>query len=110
MAENNDATILQLLKKELKIYSDKQLKTVLDLLAEGNTVPFIARYRKEMTGTLDEVQIREIEDRYTYLQNLEKRKGEVLRIIEEQGKLTPELQKSIETADKMQLVEDLYRP
>ena len=52
MAENNDATILQLLKKELKIYSDKQLKTVLDLLAEGNTVPFIARYRKEMTWTL----------------------------------------------------------
>lgn len=110
MAEQTDATILQLLKKELKVYSEKQLTTVLNLLAEGNTVPFIARYRKEMTGTLDEVQIREIEDRYTYLQNLEKRKGEVLRIIEEQGKLTPELQKSIETADKMQLVEDLYRP
>ncbi|AOA00594.1 RNA-binding transcriptional accessory protein [Carnobacterium divergens] len=110
MAENNDATILTLLKKELKIYSDKQMKTVLDLLEEGNTVPFIARYRKEMTGSLDEVQIREIEDRYHYLQNLEKRKGEVLRIIEEQGKLTPELRKSIETAAKMQLVEDLYRP
>lgn len=86
------------------------MKTVLDLLEEGNTVPFIARYRKEMTGSLDEVQIREIEDRYHYLQNLEKRKGEVLRIIEEQGKLTPELRKSIETAAKMQLVEDLYRP
>ncbi len=110
MAEQTDATILQLLKKELKVYSEKQLTTVLNLLAEGNTVPFIARYRKEMTGTLDEVQIREIEDRYNYLQNLEKRKGEVLRIIEEQGKLTPELQKSIETAEKMQLVEDLYRP
>ena len=86
MAENNDATILTLLKKELKIYSDKQMKTVLDLLEEGNTVPFIARYRKEMTGSIDQVQIREIEDRYHYLQNLEKRKGEDLRIKENQSK------------------------
>lgn len=110
MTETNDKMVLDLLKKELKTYSTKQLTTVLDLLAEGNTVPFIARYRKEMTGTLDEVQIREIEERHTYLQTLEKRKSDVIRTIEEQGKLTPELKQSIEKADKMQLVEDLYRP
>ncbi|ALV21824.1 Tex family protein [Carnobacterium antarcticum] len=110
MTETNDKMILDLLKKELKTYSTKQLTTVLDLLAEGNTVPFIARYRKEMTGTLDEVQIREIEERHTYLQTLEKRKSDVIRTIEEQGKLTPELKQSIEKAGKMQLVEDLYRP
>ena len=67
-------------------YRSKQITTVLTLLNEGNTVPFIARYRKEMTGSLDEVQIREIEERYHYLQNLKKRKEEVLRLIEEQGK------------------------
>jgi uncharacterized protein len=83
---------------------------VLELLGEGNTVPFIARYRKEMTGGLDEVQIREIEERYTYLENLEKRKEEVLRLIDEQEKLTPELKNSILVATKMQQVEDLYRP
>ena len=110
MTDTTENLVLDLLKKELKTYSTKQLTTVLDLLAEGNTVPFIARYRKEMTGTLDEVQIREIEERYTYLQTLEKRKKDVIRTIEEQGKVTPELKKSIELADKMQLVEDLYRP
>lgn len=109
MTELTQTNDFALLKKELS-YSEKQLKTVLTLLEEGNTVPFIARYRKEMTGSLDEVQIREIEERYTYIQNLEKRKGEVLRIIEEQGKLTPELAESIQTASKMQAVEDLYRP
>ncbi|MGY3778413.1 Tex family protein [Isobaculum melis] len=109
MTEITQTNDFALLKKELA-YSEKQLKTVLTLLEEGNTVPFIARYRKEMTGSLDEVQIREIEERYTYIQNLEKRKGEVLRIIEEQGKLTPELAQAIQTASKMQVVEDLYRP
>jgi uncharacterized protein len=83
---------------------------VLNLLADGNTVPFIARYRKEMTGTLDEVQIREIEDRYHYLENLEKRKQEVIKTISEQSKMTPELQAKILKATKMQQVEDLYRP
>uniref|UniRef100_UPI00403F259D Tex family protein n=1 Tax=Candidatus Enterococcus willemsii TaxID=1857215 RepID=UPI00403F259D len=99
-----------MLQAELTSYRGNQLKKVLELLNEGNTVPFIARYRKEMTGNLDEVQIREIEERYTYLENLEKRKEEVVRLIDEQEKLTPELQKNILAATKMQQVEDLYRP
>lgn len=110
MTENVNQTIIQLVQKELTEYRSKQIVTVLDLLNEGNTVPFIARYRKEMTGSLDEVQIREIEERYAYLENLEKRKQEVIRLIDEQGKLTPELEKDINGAVKMQQVEDLYRP
>lgn len=102
--------ILKMLAQELTAYKPWQLEKVLGLLAEGNTVPFIARYRKEMTNSLDEVQIREIEDRYHYLESLEKRKAEVLRIIEEQGKATKELTAAITSADKMQIVEDLYRP
>lgn len=107
-AANQD--LLMLLQAELTNYSKKQMQQVLDLLLDGNTVPFIARYRKEATGNLDEVQIREIEERYQYLENLEKRKSEVLRLIEEQEKLTPELAASIKAASKMQQVEDLYRP
>lgn len=110
MVEMNENRVLKLLNAELTAYSKKQITTVLNLLKEGNTVPFIARYRKEMTGTLDEVQIREIEERHAYLETLEKRKVDVLKTIEEQGKLTPELEKEIKQADKMQLVEDLYRP
>lgn len=110
MAEAYNQEVVDLLQKELSEYRPKQIKTVLTLLSEGNTVPFIARYRKEMTDSLDEVQIREIEERYTYLGNLEKRKEEVLRLIDEQGKLTDELAKSIQKAAKMQQVEDLYRP
>ncbi len=110
MAETYNQEVVALLQKELTEYRPNQLTTVLTLLSEGNTVPFIARYRKEMTGSLDEVQIREIEERYIYLGNLEKRKEEVLRLIEEQGKLTEELAKSIQKATKMQQVEDLYRP
>ncbi|OTN91435.1 Tex family protein [Enterococcus faecium] len=110
MMENLNQTIIQLVQKELSDYRPKQLTTVLNLLNEGNTVPFIARYRKEMTGSLDEVQIREIEERYAYLENLEKRKTEVIRLIDEQGKLTPELEAEITQAVKMQQVEDLYRP
>ncbi|HFJ6481717.1 TPA: Tex family protein [Enterococcus faecium] len=110
MTENLNQTIIQLVQKELSEYRPKQLTTVLNLLNEGNTVPFIARYRKEMTGSLDEVQIREIEERYAYLENLEKRKTEVIRLIDEQGKLTPELEAEITQAVKMQQVEDLYRP
>ncbi|MFC5470081.1 Tex family protein [Cohnella suwonensis] len=87
-----------------------QVRTVAALLDEGNTIPFIARYRKEMTGELDEVQLRAIDDRLTYLKGLEDRKGEVVRLIDEQGKLTPELQAAIERAEKLQEVEDLYRP
>lgn len=90
--------------------SHKQVKSVISLLNEGNTVPFIARYRKEMTGALDEVQIRNIQERWQYIQNLEQRKEEVLRIIAEQGKLTDELTVKITKAEKLQEVEDLYRP
>ncbi|MCT4339255.1 RNA-binding transcriptional accessory protein [Enterococcus durans] len=110
MTEKLNQTIVQLVQKELADYHSKQLVTVLNLLNEGNTVPFIARYRKEMTGSLDEVQIREIEERYAYLENLEKRKTEVIRLIDEQEKLTPKLEKAITLAVKMQQVEDLYRP
>lgn len=110
MAEGLNQDIIQLLNKELTEYRPQQIKVVLNLLTEGNTVPFIARYRKEMTGTLDEVQIREIEERYNYLENLEKRKQEVLRLIDEQGKLTEELAQKIQQSAKVQKVEDLYRP
>lgn len=110
MAENLNQEIIQLLNKELTDYRPQQINVVLTLLTDGNTVPFIARYRKEMTGSLDEVQIREIEERYNYLENLEKRKQEVLRLIDEQGKLTDELAKKIQQAVKVQKVEDLYRP
>lgn len=88
----------------------KSVKNVISLLDEGNTVPFIARYRKEQTGALDEVQIRNIMERWAYIQNLEQRKDEVIRLIDEQGKLTVELQAQIEKAIKLQEVEDLYRP
>lgn len=101
--------MLKLVSAELKINS-KQVKSVISLLEDGNTVPFIARYRKEQTGALDEVQIRNIMERWQYIQNLEQRKEEVLRTIEEQGKLTPELAAQIGKAVKLQEVEDLYRP
>lgn len=110
MAESLNQEIIQLLNKELTGYRPQQINDVLTLLTDGNTVPFIARYRKEMTGSLDEVQIREIEERYNYLENLEKRKQEVLRLIDEQGKLTEELAQKIQQAVKVQKVEDLYRP
>lgn len=102
--------VIQLLAKELTQYRLTQITKVLELLHDGNTVPFIARYRKEMTNALDEVQIREIEERYHYLENLEKRKEEVLRIIDEQGKLTEDLAKRLQKAHKLQEIEDLYRP
>ncbi|WP_407656734.1 Tex family protein [Lysinibacillus yapensis] len=87
-----------------------QAEAVIKLLEDGNTVPFIARYRKEATGSLDEVQIKSVEDRYHYIQQLEQRKEEVTRLIDEQGKLTEELQASIQAATVLQRVEDLYRP
>lgn len=90
--------------------STKQAGNVMELLDQGNTVPFIARYRKEATGLLDEVQIKAIEDAYQYITNLEQRKEEVLRLIDEQGKLDETLKVEIETATVLQRVEDLYRP
>lgn len=104
-----DEQLLGKVAAELAI-SRKQVKSVISLLNEGNTVPFIARYRKEMTGALDEVQIRDIQERWQYIQNLEQRKEEVLRTIAEQGKLTDELTHKITKAEKLQEVEDLYRP
>src|SRR5690625_3919507 len=86
------------------------IKQVIKLINDGNTVPFIARYRKEMTGGLDEVKIKSIQDKWTYVVNLEARKEEVLRIIDEQGKLTDSLAAEIKEATQLQRVEDLYRP
>ncbi|WP_278926764.1 Tex family protein [Staphylococcus auricularis] len=91
-------------------FSKKQIEAVLGLLEENNTVPFIARYRKERTGGLDEVEIKQINDEYQYMVNLQKRKEEVLHSIEEQGMLTDELKKDILAQTKLQRVEDLYRP
>lgn len=104
-----DKTYRQQVVKQLN-YSEKQINQVLDLLAEGNTVPFIARYRKEMTGSLDELQIREIASAYDYTKNLGDRKETVLKAIRDQDKLTPELKKAIEEATLLQRVEDLYAP
>lgn len=100
----------------IKIVADQlalpktSVENTVKLLDEDATVPFIARYRKEVTGSLDEEQIRNIEEKINYLRNLEKRKEEVIRLIEEQGKLTEELKVSIEAAVKLQEVEDLYLP
>ena len=101
--------MLQMIAKDANIQQN-QAEAVIKLLEEGNTVPFIARYRKEMTGSLDEVQIKAVEDRYHYIQQLETRKQEVLRLIEEQGKLTDELTTAIQAATVLQRLEDLYRP
>lgn len=88
----------------------KSVENTIKLYNDGATVPFIARYRKEATGGLSEEEIRDIIDSFVYMQNLEKRKEEVIRLIEEQDKLTPELRKSIEEATKLQKVEDIYLP
>ncbi|TYS63421.1 RNA-binding transcriptional accessory protein [Sutcliffiella horikoshii] len=101
--------LVNLLVKDVEV-TKGQAKKVIALLEEGNTVPFIARYRKEQTGSLDEVQIRAVMEKWQYIQNLENRKEEVTRLIEEQGKLTPELKASILKSTKLQQVEDLYRP
>ncbi|MED3885924.1 Tex family protein [Priestia aryabhattai] len=109
VATKLDNQIVQRVSKEVEI-SHKQVQNVIALVEDGNTVPFIARYRKEQTGALDEVQIRNILDSWNYLMNLEERKEEVHRLIEEQGKLTEELAAQIHQAKKLQQVEDLYRP
>lgn len=105
-----EESIIKKIVKELSHYSEKQVTAVISMMEEGNTVPFIARYRKERTGSLDEVQIREIADANTKISNLEKRKEEVIRLIEEQGQLNSELKKAIQNAETMQNVEDLYLP
>ena len=87
-----------------------QVENAIKLIDEGNTIPFIARYRKEATGEMSDEQLRDMFDRLTYLRNLEKRKEEVIRLIDEQGKLTDELQNEILKSETMTEVEDLYRP
>ncbi|MEW9503066.1 Tex family protein [Jeotgalibacillus marinus] len=109
MSNDINKQLLAQLAKEISI-NQQQVEQVIQLFNEGNTVPFIARYRKEMTGALDEVQIKEIADRWQYLQNLEERKQEVIRLIDEQGKLTEELSAAISKSTKLQVIEDLYRP
>lgn len=104
---------LALLKKQIAeetALSQKNVESVIRLLEDGNTVPFIARYRKEQTGSMDEVQIQAISERWQYIQNLTQRKEEVIRLIAEQDKLTDGLKQKIEQAAKLQEVEDLYRP
>ena len=97
------------LAAKLKI-QDKYVVNVLNLLEEGNTIAFIARYRKELTNSLDEVAIKQIQDEFNYLKSLEERKEEVIRLISEKGLLTEELKKDILAQEKLQRVEDLYRP
>jgi protein Tex len=101
--------LIQWVEKETAI-KQSSVKQVIHLLEEGNTVPFIARYRKEQTGALDEVEIKAIQDKWEYAQQLHQRKTEVIRLIEEQGKLTDSLKNDINAAMQLQRIEDLYRP
>lgn len=101
--------IIEKLSQEFKIRKE-QVESTVGLIDEGNTIPFIARYRKEVTGGLTDVILRDLEERLTYLRNLEARKEEVCRLIEEQGKLTDELREEILKAEVLQRVEDLYKP
>ncbi|WP_341775256.1 Tex family protein [Staphylococcus hyicus] len=102
-------TLVQAIHNEYQ-FSIKQIEAVLKLLEEKNTVPFIARYRKEVTDGLDEVEIKKIADEFHYMQNLQKRKDEVIHNIEQQGLLTEGLKQDILKQTKLQRVEDLYRP
>ncbi len=101
--------LIKPIAEQLKI-EIQQVKNTLNLLEEGSTVPFIARYRKEMTKGLDEEQILYIQKEYEYQENLKKRKEDVLRIIETQGKLTEEIKKEVEACKKLSQVDDIYRP
>lgn len=105
-----DQQIVQLVSQQLPKLRQKQVSTALQLMDEGNTIPFIARYRKEMTGTLDEVQLQEIRDQYHHVTSLRERQETVVNKIKEQGKLTPALEKQIRAAADLQTVEDLYLP
>ncbi|WP_418524050.1 Tex family protein [Limosilactobacillus oris] len=105
-----DQQIVQLVSQQLPKLRQKQVSAALQLMDEGNTIPFIARYRKEMTGTLDEVQLQEIRDQYHHVTSLRERQETVVNKIKEQGKLTPALEKQIRAATDLQTVEDLYLP
>lgn len=101
--------INEILKKEFNL-RDSQIENTIKLIDEGNTIPFIARYRKEATGEMSDVTLRAFYDKLIYLRNLQSRKEDVIRIIEEQGKLTEEITKSVEKAKTLQEVEDIYAP
>ncbi|APM40953.1 Tex family protein [Clostridium kluyveri] len=101
--------IVDILVRELDV-NEKYINNVIELLDSGNTVPFIARYRKELTGSMSDVTLRKLAERLIYLRNLKARKEDVIRIIEEQGKLTEKLKKSVESCTTLTEVEDIYRP
>lgn len=107
--ETIDLKMIKLIESETGV-SAKQIQAVLDLLEEGNTIPFIARYRKEATGSLDEVQINHVQQAYHYQTQLEERRQEITRLIDEQDKLTDELIQQIQQATVLQQLEDIYRP
>lgn len=101
--------IVEKLTIELGIRKE-QVEATIKLIDEGNTIPFIARYRKEVTGSLNDEVLRSLSERLSYLRNLEEKKEQVLSSIEEQGKLTEELKAAISAAETMVVVDDLYRP
>ncbi|WP_195854357.1 Tex family protein [Aerococcus tenax] len=102
--------LIEKLQQELPDYKSYQIENVITMLNEGNTVPFIARYRKERTGSLDEVAIQSIQEAYDYQEHLEERKETIIKAVDEQGKLTDALKKKILEADQLQALEDLYAP
>lgn len=97
------------LSQEFKLRSE-HVKNILDLLEDGNTIPFIARYRKELTGSVDDQTLRSLSERYSYLLSLDTRRQEIYKLIDEQGKMTEELEKAIESATILAELEDIYRP
>lgn len=107
--ENSDTKIIDIITDEFKI-ERWQTENTVQLIDDGNTIPFIARYRKEKTGTLSDEVLRDFSERLTYLRNLESKKAETARLIDEQGKLTPELKSAIDKALTLSELEDIYRP
>jgi len=102
-------SIIQILAKEFKL-KENHVSNIVELIDGGNTIPFIARYRKELTGSCDDQVLRELNDRLAYLRNLEKRKEEIIASITEQEKMTDELANNIAAAETLAKLEDIYRP
>lgn len=107
--EGDKMDVANILMEEFNLQK-YQVENTIRLLEEGNTIPFIARYRKEQTGNLKDTVLRRFSDRLNYLNNLKKRQEEIIRLIDSQGKLTKELEKEIRKAQSLQRLEDLYRP
>ena len=101
--------INNILKEEFSL-KDFQVVNTIELIDEGNTIPFIARYRKEKTGEMSDTVLRQFHEKLVYLRNLESRNEDVIRLIDEQGKLTKEISKAVEKANTLQEVEDVYAP